>query len=461
MVKSTPSAAGDRKVLNFTATIMNWKPNTGNLILILVLCLVLVLPLGGSAPDFSTQTARIRAYTRPAEFDYVSWTLSALGSKLTGSLLGGGRYLPPEEGNRLVRDYLALRDESVRLERELTSILADPAYSPPSEQAQAVRRELGELREKRDALRPLVEGYVQRQLTLSLADLDLNRWGVPFPPVLYHAEPDAYALIVSPRDEIRQAANLMLLPDLTLDQRVILEDRIEAELDLSALVVGVGGVGLYPAMIIETGSLNWLYQVIGHEWTHNYLTLRPLGANYFRSPELQTINETVADLSSQEILRAVQGRYFPELLPEDRPEEEAVPEQEEQQSLRPIRDRQLEVMGEDRFDFRFEMHLTRVVVDRLLEEGRVKEAEDYLESRREFFWENGYPIRKLNQAYFAFYGSYAAQPGGAAGAEGADLGSQLRALQETLPGYRRFMREVAWKWKLEQFQDAFARYQLQ
>lgn len=440
---------------------MNWKPKAGNLILVLVLSLGLLLPLGGSAADLSSQISRIRAYTRPAEFDYVSWTVSAVRSKLMGQLLGAGRYISPEQGNQLVRDYLALRDEIVRWEGELSQILADPAYDPPSPQAQAVREELQDGRAERADLHPLMESYVQRQITLALADLGLNRLGSPFPPVLYHAEPDASALIVSPREEIRQAANLMLLPDLTLDQRIAIEDRIEGELELSALVVGVGGVGLYPAMIIETGNLNWLYHVIGHEWTHNYLTLRPLGANYFRSPELQTINETVADLSAQEILRAVHGRYYPELLPEDSPPEDAAPVQEEAPSLRPIRDRQLEVMGDGEFDFRFEMHLTRVVVDRLLEEGRVGEAEDYLESRREFFWENGYPIRKLNQAYFAFYGSYAAQPGGAAGEEGADLGSQLRALKDSLPEYRRFMRKVAWMWKLEQFQDTFTRYQLQ
>ena len=38
-----------------------------------------------------------------------------------------------------------------------------------------------------------------------------------------------------------------------------------------------------------------------------------------------------------------------------------------------------------------------------------------MEARREIFWQNGYAIRKLNQAYFAFYGAYADIPGGPAG----------------------------------------------
>ena len=136
-----------------------------------------------------------------------------------------------------------------------------------------------------------------------------------FPPVLYKSEPDSYALIVSPRDEIRQAANLMLVRGLTLDEIIRLEEDIEKNLNLSALVVGIGGVGLYPSMVIETGNLDWLIHVVSHEWTHNYLTLRPLGMFYGTSPELTTINETIADLSADDIQRRTFELYYPEHLP--------------------------------------------------------------------------------------------------------------------------------------------------
>ena len=101
------------------------------------------------------------------------------------------------------------------------------------------------------------------------------------------------------------------------------------------------------------------------------------------------------------------------------------------------------------------MHTTRLEVDRLLAAGEIDEAESYMETRRGFFWENGYQIRKLNQAYFAFHGSYAAEPGGATGEEGADLGDQLRTLKDQAPSYKSFMRQVAWRWKLEQFKRLF------
>jgi hypothetical protein len=60
-----------------------------------------------------------------------------------------------------------------------------------------------------------------------------------------------------------------------------------------------------------------------------------------------------------------------------------------------------------------EMRETRIRADELLAAGEVDEAEAYMERRREVFVANGYIIRKLNQAYFAFHGAYADQPGAA------------------------------------------------
>ena len=72
------------------------------------------------------------------------------------------------------------------------------------------------------------------------------------------------------------------------------------------------------------------------------------------------------------------------------------------------------------------MHTTRVTVDALLAAGKINEAESYMEQRRQLFVQNGYTIRKLNQAYFAFYGAYADVPGGAAGED--PVGPAVRAL---------------------------------
>ena len=426
---------------------MDWKNKTGKLIFSLFIIIVGVLPVRGSEVDPSQQLEQIRSYSRTYEFDYVSWTVSALGQKLVQSSLKVYRYIPAQEGRQVVLDYLDLRNKINQSQDILLSVLSDPHLENRDQAAAEIKEELDEMRSRREDIVPFVEQIIQGQMNRALVNLGLSAGGQMVPPVLYRSEPDSYALIVSPRDEIRQAANLMLIRNLTLDEIIHLEETIERELDLSALVVGIGGVGLYPSMVIETSNLDWLIHVIGHEWTHNFLTIRPLGANYYASPELTTINETIADLSADEIQRETFLLYYPEFLPA----ESIIEEAEEN----PPPDTPDPVPESDVFDFRAEMHITRLEVDRLLADREIKEAEAYMETRRIFFWEHGYLIRKLNQAYFAFHGSYAAAPGGAAGAEGVDLGSQLRELKTNASSYAAFMHEVAWRWRLEQFQILF------
>ena len=420
-----------------------------NIVINLLIALILILPIQGSVVDPTEELEQIRAYSRLYEFDYVTWTVSALARKLVQSTLKVNQYLPQPEKRELILDYLDLRNEVSVLQIELANLLSDPNQENQEQRESFLRSELNQKDSLRIELAPFVEQVLQDQLNSALVELDLDFGGQLVPPALYKSEPDSYALIVSPRNEIRQAANLMLVRGLTLDEIIHLEEVIENNLNLSALVVGIGGVGLYPSMIIETGNLDWLIHVVSHEWTHNYLTLRPLGMFYGTSPELTTINETIADLSADDIQRMTFDLYYPEYLP---PEQDL---QYEENSPAQNYEAEPETVLEGIFDFRVEMHITRLEVDRLLAEGNIDEAERYMESRRIFFWENGYLIRRLNQAYFAFHGSYAAQPGGAAGEEGVDLGAELRQLKKITPSYREFMRLVAWKWRLDQFEALF------
>jgi hypothetical protein len=358
------------------------------------------------------------------------------------------RYLTVSDQRKLVFDYLELKDRTNHLGSQLNSIIADPNQGDRQTREAEVREELERETARREAMAPYTEQILQSQINRALVELDLSLGGQLIPPVLYRSEPNSYALIISPREEIRQEANIMLVRGISLDEIIDLETSIEEGQDLSALVVGIGGVGLYPSMVIESGNLDWLIHVISHEWTHNYLSLRPLGLHYAASPELTTINETIADLSADAIQQMVYQLFYPEFLPEEVPPAPALPREPEFEEV-------VEPQTPPSFDFRAEMHITRLEADRLLAEGKIEEAERYMEERRAFFWENGYQIRRLNQAYFAFHGSYAADPGGAAGEEGVDLGQELRVLRSGIPSYKEFMRLVAWRWRLDQFEELF------
>lgn len=231
---------------------------------------------------------------------------------------------------------------------------------------------------------------------------------------------------------------------MALEEIIELENSVEVTLGVSALVEEVGGVGVYPTMVMESTNLPWFIDTVAHEWIHNYLTLRPLGLSYDVSNELRTMNETTASIGGAEISLAVLQRFYPELAPKPAPEpapNQPAPQEQEQSAV---------------FDFRAEMHETRINVDTLLSQGKIEEAEKYMEERRVFLWENGYQIRRLNQAYFAFHGAYADSPIGAAGED--PVGPQVRKLRENSASLAEFINRISWLSSFEDLQKAVADY---
>ena len=404
---------------------------------ILVLLVVGSLLLAFSNYPQGDELQRIRSFSRPLEFDYVGWTVNALGTKLGQIALGAADNLPPEEQSQLVLDYLDLIRQIDQANRRLNEIYADPEIVNPQIASRLLRQQLQDLEAQRALLGPVAESILQDQISEIVADLGLTVGGQPLPPVLFHGTPLPTALIVSPREVIEQQHNISLEPDIHVDQRTMIEDNIDRALDVSSLIVNVGGIGVYPTMITETSNLNFLTEVVAHEWVHNFLSLRPLGLNYFTSPELRTMNETAAALAGKEIGLAVVERFYPELLPPPPPPE--APSEPGEPAPPPA------------FDFRDEMRQTRVTVDQLLAEGKIEEAEDYMEARRQVFWEQGYRIRKLNQAYFAFYGAYADAPGGAAGED--PVGEAVRDLYASSPSLEAFLKRIAWMTSFDKLLD--------
>lgn len=380
---------------------------------------------------------RVRAYTRQVEFDFVSWTLDALGIEFTQMALGAARALPAGVQEQVVLDYLQLVAEIQDAEARVSEIYSDPAVPNPQVASALERRQLAALQERKAELAPLVEAILQAQMSSTLADLGLTVGGQPIPPVMFHSTPLPLGLIVSPREVIRQDADISLRPDLPVDQWEKLERQVDEGLNVSSLVVRIGGLGMYPTMIQQTRDLRWLVEVIAHEWVHNFLTLRPLGLVYGRDPALRTINETVASIAGKEIGRALLARYYPQHLPSPPSREKPTPKGEPSPPT---------------FDFRAEMRITRVTVDQLLAQGKIEAAEKYMEQRRVFFWEHGYRIRKLNQAYFAFHGAYADEPGGAAGED--PVGEAVRAFREMSPSLSTFIKQLSWMTSFEQLRAA-------
>lgn len=406
--------------------------------------LALLLLLGQSMLPPGDSTERLRAFTRNIEFDYIAWTLDAFWLKFEQFALGTSSYLPDEMNAQLVLDYIDLIRNIQQKESELTTLYTDPAVTDPETASVPLRSELAALYDQRAKLGPLAETILQNQLRVILDELGLAAGGQALPPILYHSTATPHALIISPREVIRQDQNLSISPDLTLDEQVALEERVAENRNVSALVVPIGGVGTYPTMIAQTSNLNWLAEVIAHEWIHNYFTLRPLGVSYLNSPELRTMNETAASIGGKELGRALIARFYPAFLPPEAPTPTPIPK-----GSLPLPTPEPEPPA---FDFNAEMRETRVNADKLLAEGKIEAAEQYMELRRLFLWDNGYRIRKLNQAYFAFYGAYADTPGGAAGAD--PVGEAVRLLRAQSTTLTDFLNKISWMASFETLEEA-------
>lgn len=396
---------------------------------LLVVFVAIALLIVGSTVESANPLDGLRKYTRGVEFDFVEWEIGALFNKAVSASLKLERFLDKEQQVEVVNTWLAGTEEVITLEQDL--IAAQNETSTDREKiVQSVKHDLDTAKANQTRLGRLAEAVLQNQAELTLAKAGFGLGGQILPPLLYQVSDLPLNLIISPRTEIRNALSVSLEAGLDAVEKDLIETGIYQDYDLSALVEPVGGIGAYPTMVMRTTNLNWLTETIAHEWIHNYLAFFPLGIRYYLNDEMRTINETTASLSGKEIGLALIINYYPERTPryyQPMPAYTTVLA-EGAETLNP-------------FDFRAEMRETRVRVDALLLSGKTDEAESYMEARRNFFWENGHRLRKINQAYFAFYGSYNDTPGG--GASGEDpVGPAVQALRARYSSLNNFLQAI-------------------
>jgi hypothetical protein len=386
----------------------------------------------------------VSAIASPYQFDYVSWEVKAIGVKVDETLYGLHPFMTEETRVQYVRHYMDTLQQAQQVEAQISQWFAAPNISDPMDYTKTLRTKRDQLREDLSAKQPLVEAILEGQVAAVLTEQNFGVLGQLIPPISAHFTQVPNLLIVSPRDQIRFDVSINLNP-MPLDEIIDLEDRVDSVEGMSSLVVPLGGIALYPAMVLETSSIPYALDTIAHEWLHHYLFAFPLGLQYFNGEsfvgEARIINETTASIFGREISRLVLARYYPDLLPPE--------------VVRPPSDTPIPPSEPPAFDFGREMDITRRRVDELLADGQVDEAETYMQTRRRLFVENGYLIRKLNQAYFAFYGGY--QAGESLGAAGADpIGPGVQAIRDASPSIHDWivtMRSITTREELAAAQD--------
>ncbi|MCZ6534853.1 MAG: hypothetical protein O6914_02600 [Chloroflexi bacterium] len=336
---------------------------------------------------------------------------------------------PPAKEEGLLEAFFRLNQEINDMERELV-VVRDDGSKSEAEAAEA-KEEVEKLQKQRSRLKPQVEERLEGEISNILAKEGFeSRIGLIWPPVDVELVTPPSVLVISPRDVIARQRDIKLRPGLEVEDRESLEDEIFQEQDMSALVVNIGGIATYPSIVTTNSGLRHALVTTAHEWLHQYWFFRPLGWNYWRDSNTTTLNESAANLAGRELGERAYEAITGEKI--ERPQE-----------LEEPRD-----TPEDEFDFREEMRKTRLRTDALLAEGKVEEAERYMEERRQVFLDNGFFIRKLNQAYFAFFGTYADNP-----ASVSPINEELKRFRATVATVGDFVTEMSGFGSYEEFKE--------
>lgn len=371
--------------------------------------------------DFNKSLSQI---VRPYRFNVARWEVNAIADGIKGATVNRGEAAGGGVGK--VQDYFAAVEQIKALTYEIEAIKAGRKTGDLS----ALEADLSELQQQRSSLVNVTEKVIGGQIKEALFQQGIYhpadrymKLKVSFPPLNFKLERPPHLLIISPREKIESMREIVLRQEMKIEEKEQVEAAVD-DLGVSSIVVELGGFGgTYPAFVTNEASLQFTVTSVVEEWLHHYLFFKPLGFRYAldvlgvkRDYEISILNETVASIVSKEIGSMVVESYYPDLKDDksEPPEKKST------------------------FDFDREMREIRKAVDVYLEKGEIEQAEAFMEERRQYLETRGYKIRKLNQAYFAFYGAYADRPSSI-----SPIGDELKQLRSQSASLKEFLGTVS------------------
>jgi hypothetical protein len=385
----------------------------------LVLATMLLASCAGALPGSGQSLdAELNSIVRPYVFSIAQWEMTTLLGE-AGQTLSGREDSDTE--TQVVKEYFGYNGEIGTLESEIAGAEARNEM----DRVDSLEAELERLKEPKAVLENAVEQILEKQIRAVLAEQGIYNpvinLTVSFPPVDFQLQSSPDLLVVSPRDKIEPLREITLQPILDVKEMEDIESQAD-KLGVSSLVVGTGGVATYPSMVANNADLRFTLDTAAEEWVHQYLAFTPLGFRYVldeaglvKNYDIATMNETVAGMVAKEIGALVYAKYYPGFDSGTKVEAPG-----------PV------------FDFNVEMREIRKTVDALLAQGKVEQAENFMEQKRQYLASKGYYIRKLNQAYFAWYGTYADSPTSI-----SPIGAQMGQLRTESTSLKDFLRTAA------------------
>jgi len=384
--------------------------------------LLLVCFLGAGCAPARGFDSSLKSIVEPYRFSIARWESRAIPGRVNRLVFGGHEKVG--DGASVVTEYFSLVEQA----KALSSKIAQANRGDQHGDLASLQAELDALKERKEALEGEVVRIIEGQIKSTLAQQGITnpfdkylRLKFCFPPLNFELEKPPHLLVVSPRDRIESIREILLRQDISLEEMEDIEAQVD-KLGVSSLVVELGGLGAtYPTFVTNEADLQFTIETAVHEWLHQYLAFKPLGFRYLldvtgisRNYEIATMNETVVSMVSKEVSSIVCERYYSG-LGKGTCEKPAVDS-----------------------EFNREMREIRRAVDRYLAQGEIEQAEEFMEQKQQYLASKGYYIRKLNQAYFAFHGTYADRP-----ASVSPIGVELKQLRSQSASLKQFLDTVA------------------
>jgi len=392
--------------------------------LLIIIGMLLITSLASGCTPSRNFNSSLKAIVQPYNLSIVKWELKAISEEVKQLIVDNST-----AGDNSISEVIGYFSTGEEVRNKKAEINAINSGDQNGDLA-LLEAELRELEVQRQALEGTVERVIKRQVREILSQQGIfhpaDRYiglKVGFPPFNFQLGPPPHLLVVSPRDRIESIREIVLLQNISVEEMASIETRVD-ELEVSSLVAELGGFGgTYPAFVTSEASLQFIIDTATEEWLHQYLAFTPLGFRYLldltgisRNYEIATINETVAGMVSKEIGAIVYEQYYSD---------------HENKTEQP----QVTASG---FDFNREMRDIRRAVDKYLAQGEIEQAEEFMEQKRQYLAAQGYYIRKLNQAYFAFYGTYADRPTSI-----SPIGEELKELRAQSTSVKDFLGTAA------------------
>jgi len=369
---------------------------------------------------------------KPYLFSIVGWESRAIPEEL-GQWIFSDEY-STDDATGVVIEYFSSTERIRTLRSEIAVAIAGNG----EHDLVSLEAELDGLQARKEALESTVEKILERQVRDMLTEQGIHNpvatSRINFPPVNFRLEKLPYLLVISPRERVESMREITLQPELSLEEIEAIEAKVD-ELGVSSLVLRIGGLGAtFPSLVTNEASLHYTIEAIVEEWLHQYLAFKPLGFRYLldviglsRDYEIATINETLAGMVSKEIGLLIYMKHYSEY---------------ESSTIQ-------KKATETEFDFNREMREIRKAVDVYLARGEIEQAEEFMEQKRQHLASMGYHIRKLNQAYFAFHGTYADEPTSV-----SPIGVELKELRDQSTSLKDFLTRVAGMTSRQELKDS-------